>query len=186
MNLTPLVSTFAIICLAELGDKTQLTTIALCSKHNPQIIFLTSMLAFSTIGGISIFFGSTLANLLPMLWIKLGSGTVFIATGLYTLLKNGEEKAESCGRVTFMTSFSLIALMELGDKTHLATIALSARYVSPLLVFAGMITAFLLITGLGVIIGTKIKELLPRSHIKTGSGILFIVFGIILFLNPTI
>lgn len=182
MDLTPFLSTFAIIAMAELGDKTQLTVITLCSKHRPEIIFLSSFLALIGIGGVSILIGSTITQFLPMLWIKIGSGGAFIIFGIHSLI-GGEEDSYSCGETTFLASFSLVALMELGDKTQLATIALAAKFASPILVFSGLGLAFLLITGAGVIIGTKLKEFLSRKYIRMGSSIIFISFGLIFILG---
>ncbi|MFW5911894.1 MAG: TMEM165/GDT1 family protein [Candidatus Hadarchaeota archaeon] len=76
--------------------------------------------------------------------------------------------------------------MELGDKTQLATIALGARFSSPVLVFMGMGSAFLLITVIAVIIGAKLKNLLPERYIRIGSSIVFLAFGIITLLNATL
>lgn len=157
INLTLFLSTLAIIALAELGDKTQLTVVTLCAKHRPGIIFLSSFSALLGIESASIFIGSAITHFLPMFWIKMGSGVAFIIFGLHIFIEE-EESSYSCEETTFFASFSLVALMELGDKTQLATITLAARFASPLLVFLGMGVAFLLITGAGVIIGTKLRE----------------------------
>ncbi|KXB01511.1 hypothetical protein AKJ41_01355 [candidate division MSBL1 archaeon SCGC-AAA259O05] len=182
MDLTPFLSTFAIIAIAELGDKTQLTVVTLCSKHRPEIIFLSSFLALLGIGGVSILIGSAITQFLPMSWIKIGSGAVFIIFGIHTLIGE-EEESYSCGETTFFASFSLVALMELGDKTQLATIALAAKFASPYLVFSGLGLAFFLITGAGVIIGAKLKDFVSRKYIRIGSSIIFITFGLIFILG---
>lgn len=182
MDPTALLSTFAIIAIAELGDKTQLTVMTLCTKHKPRIILLGSFLALLGIGSASILIGSTITRLLPLFWIKLGSGAAFIIFGIHTLVEEGES-SYSCVETTFAASFSLVALMELGDKTQLATIALAARFASPFLVFLGMGLSFLLITGAGVLIGSKLRDFLSEKHIKIGSSVVFISFGLIFILG---
>ena len=186
MDLTPILSTFAIIALAELGDKTQLTVMTLCTKRKPKTVFLASFLALLGIGAASILIGSTVTRIAPMQYIKLGSGIAFIAFGTHTLIQDGEEDTYSCREATFAASFSLIALMELGDKTQLATIALAAKYASPILVFTGLGLAFLLITGAAVLIGAKLKDLLSRRYLEMGSSIVFITFGLLFLLDATI
>ena len=182
MDLMPFLSTLAIIALAEVGDKTQLTVLTLCTKHRPKIIFLSSFLALFGIGSASILIGSAITHILPMYWIKIGSGAAFIAFGILTFLEK-EESSYSCEETTFLASFSLVALMELGDKTQLATITLAARFASPLLVLSGMAMAFLLITGAGVIIGVKLRDFLSRRYIKIGSSIIFVFFGVMFILG---
>lgn len=76
-----------------------------------------------------------------------------------------------------ISAFTLIMLAELGDKTQLAAIALSAQSASPLLVLVGVMLAFLVITGIGVILGARILRLLPMKYLKIGTSALFIIFG---------
>lgn len=182
MDLTPFLSAFLVITIAELGDKTQLTVVTLCAERKPLIIFFSSFLALLGVGGVSIFIGSTLARFLPMFWVKIGSGVAFVIFGIYTFLED-TESSYSCEEATFVASFSLVAMMELGDKTQLATIALATRFSAPFLVFLGMGLAFLLITGVGVLMGTKLRDLLPRKYIKTGSALMFISLGTVFLLG---
>ena len=73
--------------------------------------------------------------------------------------------------------------MELGDKTQFAVIALSAEYESPLLVFIGVMMAFALITGLGAVVGTALTRFVPRRYIQLGSGLVFIILGIVFLIS---
>ena len=78
------------------------------------------------------------------------------------------------------TSFSLVALMELGDKTQFAVIALAADLSSPVLVFVGMMSAFLVITGISVFLGAKFLRRLPMNHVRRVTAALFVFFGFVL------
>lgn len=69
--------------------------------------------------------------------------------------------------------------MELGDKTQFAVIALSAGYEFPLLVYLGVMMAFALITGLGATVGTALTRFVSLKYIQLGSGLIFILFGIV-------
>ena len=75
-------------------------------------------------------------------------------------------------------SFMLVTIAELGDKTQIAVIALSAEYKSALLVYLGVVMAFAAITELGAAIGTALTRFVPLKYIQFGSGIVFILFGI--------
>lgn len=108
MDPSSLLSTFAIIAMAELGDKTQLTVMTLCAKHDPKIIFLSSFLALLGIGGASIFIGSTITSFLPTYWISLGSGLAFIIFGIHNFLDE-EETSFSCNETAFLELELLVA-----------------------------------------------------------------------------
>jgi len=77
-----------------------------------------------------------------------------------------------------LTTFGLIALAELGDKTQLTVIALSAGY-DRLRVFTGVILAFTIVTGLGVMVGEGLLRIVPETLIKIIAGLLFVTFGIL-------
>lgn len=179
MDLTPLISSFGIIAIAEFGDKTQLAAITLSARHKPVSVFLGAMLAILLVDGLSVLVGGALAGLLPMFWVGVGSGLVFILFGAYTLLSRGEEEVRISGhKFAFVTSFSLVALMELGDKTQFAAIALAARCGSPALIFAGIVLAYLIVMGAGVIVGASLLRLVPMRYIRICASAAFILFGI--------
>jgi len=186
MDLTPFLSAFGIIALAEFGDKTQLAAITLCSKHKPIPVFLGTALALILVNGIGVLIGGALAVLLPMYWIGIGAGITFIAFGIYTLLsKETKEMKTRESKFVILTSFSMITLMELGDKTQLAVIALTAKTGGSFLIFLGASLAFLVVTGIGVTIGAAVQKVVPTRYIRIGAAIVFIIFGA-LFLLDTI
>lgn len=75
-------------------------------------------------------------------------------------------------------SFALFALMEFGDKTHIAVITLSMKN-RPVDVFVGALAAFAFVDGVSVVFGGLISNLLPTFWINVGSGVLFLVFGVL-------
>jgi Ca2+/H+ antiporter, TMEM165/GDT1 family len=75
------------------------------------------------------------------------------------------------------STFGLIFLAELGDKTQLAAFAASAGAKSPWSVFAGAAFALVLSTLLAVLLGDTVQRFVPQSYLKMGAGILFLVFG---------
>ena len=66
----------------------------------------------------------------------------------------------------FVSTFGLIFLAELGDKTQLAAMAMAARSHSPLAVFAGAMTGFGLLTLLGVAFGGLITRFVPEAYVR--------------------
>jgi putative Ca2+/H+ antiporter (TMEM165/GDT1 family) len=81
---------------------------------------------------------------------------------------------------TFFATFILIFLAELGDKTQLSTILMAAHNESFLSVFFGASLALILNAFIGVYLGNIISKSLPMNYIHLGSGISFIIIGILL------
>jgi len=188
MSLAPLVASFVLVALAELGDKTQIAVITLSSRFKALAVFSGAMLAFLLTTGIAVAIGDALTLVLPPFWLRITAATIFLIFGFYTIVSRKAEaqvKAEEA-RNTVFSSFSLITLMELGDKTQFAVIALSAQYEFPLLVYLGVMMAFALITGLGATVGTALTKLVPLKHIQLGSGVIFILFGIVFLINAVL
>ena len=92
MLLTLLFTTFITVFLAEIGDKTQLTTITLSSTTNkPLAVFIgssTALILATLLGALA---GSSIANLIPAFILKLLSGIVFLFIGTNLLLQIKKE-----------------------------------------------------------------------------------------------
>lgn len=85
---------------------------------------------------------------------------------------------------TLLTTFGMIFLAELGDKTQLATFAFSADTRSPLSVFVGSASALILTSLLAVLLGAAIGKVVPQSYIKIGAGLLFVGLGLCMIVFP--
>jgi len=185
-DLIPLLSSFAVVALAEFGDKTQIAIISLSAEHKPRSIFLGAMLAFAVIDGILALIGRSIASQFPVIWIDIASGILFLIIGIYTLFSKRSltlKIKEHSNAV--VTSFLLIGVLEFGDKTQLAVITLAATYNAPLQVFVGVMLAFALLTSIAIAFGKVISGYVSERYLKIGSGLLFIFFGL-LFLAEAI
>ena len=77
-----------------------------------------------------------------------------------------------------ITTFGMIFLAELGDKTQLATFCISADCDSKISVFLGSAGALVLSSLIAVLCGTAFDRFLPANYIKIGAGLIFVVVGI--------
>ncbi len=92
MVLTLLFTTFVTVFLAEMGDKTQLTTITLSSTTNkPLAVFIGSSLALILATLLGALAGGSIANLIPGFLLKLLSGLVFLIIGINLLIQSKKE-----------------------------------------------------------------------------------------------
>ena len=77
-----------------------------------------------------------------------------------------------------LTAFSVIFLAELGDKTQLAVLTLSASTRRPLSIFLGGSLAMVLLTGIGAIAGGTIARYVPENALSKIAAVLFVVIGV--------
>ncbi|GLI36849.1 TMEM165/GDT1 family protein [Geobacter hydrogenophilus] len=183
MDTAVLMTTFGIIFLAELGDKTQLTAMALAVRYPWKKVFVGIAAAFALLNVGAVLIGKILFAVLPLFWIKLVSGGLFLFFGV-TTLRGGEDDDEEKGkkasaRGPVVTSFVMILLAELGDKTQLVTTSLAAQYDSPLAVFTGSTLALWLVSLVGIFLGRQLIRVVSLYTIQKAAGVLFLVFGAI-------
>jgi len=76
-----------------------------------------------------------------------------------------------------LTTFGMVFLAELGDKTQLATFAFAADGKSRLAVFIGAAAALVLTSLIAVILGAAVSRVVPANYVKTGAGALFLILG---------
>ncbi len=101
--------------------------------------------------------------------------------------EDSSEKKDSTPFFSILiTSFSTIFLAELGDKTQLATLILSAQSGKPLIIFIGAALALISTSLLGVLIGRWIANNLPRQRFTVVSGIIMLSLGIYLVIQGVI
>jgi putative Ca2+/H+ antiporter (TMEM165/GDT1 family) len=83
----------------------------------------------------------------------------------------------------FLSTFALVFLAELGDKTQLATVAMMARSRSPLAVFGGAALALVTITLVSVLVCEALLRVVPIVYVSRATGVLFILIGAMILLG---
>jgi putative Ca2+/H+ antiporter (TMEM165/GDT1 family) len=81
----------------------------------------------------------------------------------------------------FLSTFGVVFLAELGDKTQLASLNLAAKSKMPLLVFIGSISAYAVVTLITVMLGGAAAKVLRPEIIRYGAASLFIIIGVLMF-----
>lgn len=79
-----------------------------------------------------------------------------------------------------LTTFGLIFLAEMGDKTQIAAMTLAAREKRPWEVFIAASIALTAVSAIGVVVGSVLSHVLPLEWIKRAAGAAFIVIGILI------
>ncbi|MFH1285909.1 MAG: TMEM165/GDT1 family protein [Candidatus Micrarchaeota archaeon] len=171
---------FALNFFAELGDKTQLAVLALSSKYpDKKNVFLGSFLGLALAVAVSVLLGGAVSQLIPPQTIKAVAGIAFVLFGAYTFFARENEKESELknNKTPFISSFILLFLMEMGDKTQLANFFLGASY-SALAVFLGAVLALGLLTALAVVSGAEISKRIDPSTVRMVSALLFVLAGV--------
>jgi len=174
--LVPLIS----IVVMELGDKTQLAIIALsATNRKPLLIFVGAMVAFSLVNGLGVLAGEGLLQVVPVAVLSKVSGLIFLLMGFFLIVKRTDADRPSRGMSGGILSTAFIStfLAELGDKTQIATITLAAKYGAPAEVILGVMSALALVTGIGVALGAKFSDRIPRNRMRIVAGALLVAVG---------
>jgi putative Ca2+/H+ antiporter (TMEM165/GDT1 family) len=176
---TVLWSSFLVVALAEMGDKTQLVALSLASWcRRPWTVMAGILVATLANHALAAAAGVWAAHLLPRPWIAWILGLSFLAFGVWTLFPDRAGAAP--GRRAWgplVTSAVVFFLAEMGDKTHLATVALGARYDSVVAVTAGTTLGMLAADALAVFAGARLAERVPMERVRRVAAALFFLFG---------
>lgn len=171
---------FAMIFIAELGDKTQLVALCLASRFNAWVVLAGITVATLVVHVFSVLLGGGVGHFLPQAWIDLAAGLAFIGFGLWTLRGDVLED-ENCGATRVRSPFWLVAttffLAELGDKTMLGTVALATGN-ALIPVWLGSTLGMVVSDGLAIIVGQLLGKRLPERAIRVGAAVIFFGFGL--------
>lgn len=179
---------FAVIFVAELGDKSQLMALAFATRFPALSVLVAITLATALVHLGSVALGATVAVALPTNVVSIVAGLAFLGFAAWTLRGDvlgeaDEERAsrESAGSVVLTVAVAFF-LAELGDKTMLATITL-ATHEDALGTWlgstAGMVAADAIAIGVGRLLGTR----LPERAIRILAAGAFVAFGVLLIVD---
>jgi Ca2+/H+ antiporter, TMEM165/GDT1 family len=176
-------STFTLIALAELGDKSQLVCMTLAARHRHWPVLLGAITAFVALNALAVSFGAGVAAWVPE---RITAGVVavlFAAFGLHALRQGADDAApeaveERPGHGIFITTLLLILVAEFGDKTQIAVAGLAGS-LPPWPVWLGATAALALVSGLGVWAGRTLLQRLPLHWLHRLGGGIFLLFALL-------
>lgn len=175
-----LVSLGAVV-LAEMGDKTQLLAMAFATKYKAVKVMIGVFIATVLNHALAVAVGNYVTRFESAeIWIQGLASLSFIVFGLWTIrgdkLDGEENRKTKFGAVITVAIAFFIA--EMGDKTQLTTIALSAKFpTNPIGVLMGTTTGMLVADAIGIIVGVVMCRRIPERIIKLVSAGVFIFFG---------
>ena len=175
-----------VVAVAEIGDKTQLLAIVLAARYRaPYAICAGIFIATIANHALAALFGGLVADWLGPIWLRWILAASFIAMAGWVLVPDKADDGPSTAvrASAFVATLVSFFLVEIGDKTQIATIALAARYHDVIVVTAGttlgMMAANVPAVWLGEVAATK----LPMKLMRFVAAAIFAALGLAALFN---
>jgi putative Ca2+/H+ antiporter (TMEM165/GDT1 family) len=180
-----LVST-GVVAVAEIGDKTQLLALVLAARYRRPLPVILGILAATLANhALAAWAGGLAAAWIGPAALRWILGLLFIAMAAWCLIpdKAGGLPERAAGAGAFMATLVAFFLVEIGDKTQLATVALAARFEAILLVTLGTTLGMMLANAPVVLFGDAIAKRLPLAAIRIVAALIFAALGAVVLLG---
>ena len=174
------------VALAEIGDKTQLLALLLAAKYRKPLpiilgILVATLLNHALAGMVGAWLAATIGPQ-AMRWIL---GLSFIAMAAWMLVPDKaddlEDKPPRFG--VFVATLVAFFVVEIGDKTQIATVALAAKYSSLVAVVAGTTCGMMLANVPAVLLGEVAARKLPMKLVHGIAAAIFLALGVAVLLG---
>ena len=177
----------AAVGVAELGDKTQLLVLMLARRfRRPVAVGLGLVAALALSNLVAALFGQWIERLLPDAVLAWLVGGLFVVIGIWTALGDDEDADESAppisGRRVAASVFLIFLLAELGDKSQLTTVGLSASLAGWWAIALGATVGASLVNLPVIWIGQALQSPRLAAAFRWGGAVLFVVIGVAVIL----
>ncbi len=178
----------ALVAVAEIGDKTQLLALVLAARYRkPVPIILGILIATLANHALAAWVGAAVAGWIggeAMRWILVAT---FLAMAAWCLIPDKTDEGPQAAREAgaFLATLVAFFIVEIGDKTQIATVALAARYNSLVLVTAGTTLGMMLANAPVVLFGDAIARRLPLRIVRAVAAMLFAALGVAAIFMPS-
>ena len=171
-----------LIALAELGDKTMVTTIALTLRYGALNAITLSIAAFTTSTAIVALNANWLTLVISPNIMRLVASLAFIALGVITFMESykAEMRPQEISKVSgfrYIVLYGTLLLAELGDKTQLGVFSLAVS-VGLIPTIIGGVAGYLLVNSAAVMMSKLLKRRLSMKLAMRASSIIFMAIGV--------
>ena len=178
----------ALVAVAEIGDKTQLLALMLAARYRKPLPILAGILCATLANhALAAWIGAEVAAWVGAETMRWVLGAAFIIMAGWCLIPDkaddGPQTARRAG--AFLATLVAFFIVEIGDKTQIATVALAARFQSLIAVTAGTTFGMLLANAPVVLFGDAIAKRLPLRIVRTIAAALFAALGVAAIFMPS-
>lgn len=169
-----------IVALAEIGDKTMLLALLLATRFDRPGQVIAGILAATLANhGLAAWAGTALAGWLAGPAFQIAVAIGFLGMAAWTLVPDKlDETPAATGNQAFIATAIAFFVVEIGDKTQVATVALGARYSDVLAVTIGTTLGMMAANVPAVLLGDRLLALVPLIWVRRGAALLFALLGI--------
>jgi Ca2+/H+ antiporter, TMEM165/GDT1 family len=175
-----------LVAVAEIGDKTQLLAMVLATRYRkPVPIVLGILVATLANHALAAAVGAEVATWVGPQIMRWVLGALFLAMAVWCLIPDkADEGPKNVGTLgAFLATAVAFFLVEMGDKTQIATVALAARFHDIVLVTAGTTLGMMLANVPAVFFGDVLSRHIPLKLIRTLAAAAFAVLGLLSLLG---
>jgi putative Ca2+/H+ antiporter (TMEM165/GDT1 family) len=171
-----------VVALAEIGDKTQLLAFILAARFKKPLPIIVGILCATLVNhGLAGALGAWIMSVVSPEVLRWVLGVSFIGMAIWTLIpdKIEEEETKVAHKFgVFGATLITFFLAEMGDKTQIATVALSAHFASPLIVVIGTTLGMLVADVPAVLLGDKLANKIPMRVVHSVAAAIFFLMGV--------
>lgn len=182
-----LVFSTGVVALAEMGDKTQLLAFILAARFKKPLPIIAGIFCATVVNhGLAGALGAWITSLVTPDILRWVLGVSFLGMAAWTLVpdKIEEEETQIAKQMgVFGATLVTFFLAEMGDKTQFATIALAAKYSSPIWVVVGTTLGMLIADVPAVFVGDRFAAKIPMKLVHSIAAVMFAVMGVLALLN---
>ncbi len=176
-----ILTSLLLVAIAEIGDKTQLLAILLAAKFRKPWPIVGGILA-ATIANhaLAAFAGSELAGFFDGKPFRYAVAASFLLMAGWALIPDSEPDADAkpAKYGPFLTTLVAFFLVEIGDKTQVATVALGARFHDVTLVTIGTTIGMMLANVPAVFFGEAVTRVVPLKVVRLVAAAIFLGLGV--------
>ncbi len=177
----------AVVALAEIGDKTQLLAIVLAARFKRPVPIIAGIFVATLANHfIAALIGAQVANIIDGQVFRFLVAASFIIMAAWTLIpdKLDEDEAPKPARFgAFVATTIAFFLVEMGDKTQIATVALGARFNDVAAVTMGTTLGMMLANVPAVLLGNELLKRVPLNVVRYAAAGLFLIIGLWLLME---
>jgi len=178
---------FGVVFIAEIGDKTEIVTLALVARFGAASVLTGVALASLVVNSAAVASGNVIAEAIPTRVVAVAAGLVFLAFAAWEWRSDDDPErvdvssARSFSHAVLLTGGTFL-LTELGDKTMFATAALATRG-EPIAIWLGATAGVVAADSVAVLVGKSLRDHLQPRRLRIVTTMVFAVVGAALIVD---